>query len=65
MDTKKLKIAALKYEINTHLDEVLEVLETSNIIERSEMWFESRAYDWIESKPSEDEMDMILKKLGY
>jgi len=65
MDTKKLKVAALKYEINTHLDEVLEVLETSNIIERSEMWFESRAYDWIDSEPSEDDMDMILKKLGY
>lgn len=65
MAKKNLKVTALKHEISTNLDEVLDVLEKLKLIEPSDVWFESRAEDWIYSEPSEEDMDKVLKELGY
>lgn len=65
MAKKNLKVSALKFEINTNLDKVLEILEKLKFIEHSDVFFESRADDWIYSEPPEEDMDMVLKELGY
>lgn len=65
MAKKNLKMTALKHEISTNLDEVLEVLEKLKLIEPSDVWFESRAEDWLYGEPPEEDMDKVLKELGY
>lgn len=65
MAKKNLKVSTLKFEISTNLDEVLNVLEKLKLVEPSQVFFESRAEDWIYSEPSESDMDMVLKELGY
>lgn len=65
MTKKNLKVTVLKYEISTNLDEVLDVLEKLRLVEPSDVWFESRAENWIYSEPTEEDMDKVLKELGY
>lgn len=65
MTKKNLKVSALKYEISTNLDEVLNVLEKLKLVAPSEVFFESRAEDWIYGEPPEADMDNVLKELGY
>ena len=65
MAKKNLKEAALRYEINVHIDETLEVLKKLGFVENSDMFFDSLAYDWIDNEPSEKDMDKVLKALGY
>ena len=65
MAKKNLKVSTLKFEISTNLDEVLNVLEKLKLVAPSQVFFESRAEDWIYSEPSESDMDMVLKELGY
>ncbi len=65
MTKKNLKVSALKHEISVNLDSVLEVLEKLKFVKSSEVFFESRAYDWIDNEPSETDMDKVLKELGY
>ena len=65
MAKKNLKVSALKFEISTNLDKVLEVLEKLKFIEHSDVFFESWAEDWIYSEPPEQDMDKVLKELGY
>lgn len=65
MTKKNLKVTVLKYEISTNLDEVLDVLEKLRLVESSDVWFESRAENWIYSEPTEEDMDKVLKELGY
>lgn len=65
MTKKNLKVSALKHEISVNLDGVLEVLEKLKFVKPSEVFFESRAYDWIDNKPCENDMNKVLKELGY
>lgn len=65
MTKKNLKVSALKYEILANLDRFLEVLEKLKFVKPSEIFFESRAYDWIDNEPSEADMDKVLEGLGY
>lgn len=65
MTNKNLKVSALKFEISTNLDEVLNVLEKFKLVAHSKVFFESQAEDWIYGKPPEEDMDKILKELGY
>lgn len=65
MTKKNLKVSTLKFEIMTNLDEVLKVLEKLKLVAPSEVFFESRAEDWLYSKPPEQDMDKVLKELGY
>lgn len=65
MKKKNLKESAIRYEINLNLDKVLEVLGRLNFINTSEVWFESLAYDWIDNEPPEEDLDRVLKELGY
>ena len=65
MKKKNLKESAIRYEINLNLDKVIEVLGRLNFINTSEVWFESLAYDWIDNEPPEDDLDRVLKELGY
>lgn len=65
MAKKNLKMTALKHEISTNLDEVLDILEKLKLIEPSDVWFESRAEDWLYGEPPEEDMDKVLKELGY
>ena len=65
MVKKNLKLAALKHEISINTDKVLEIVEKFNFVEKSEIFFESRVYNWIDSEPSEKDMDKVLKALGY
>lgn len=65
MKKKNLKESAIRYEINLNLDKVIEVLGRLNYINTSEVWFESLAYDWIDNEPPEEDLDRVLKELGY
>lgn len=65
MKKKNLKESAIRYEINLNLDKVIEVLGQLNFINTSEVWFESLAYDWIDNEPPEEDLDRVLKELGY
>lgn len=65
MAKKNLKESALRYEIQINLDNVLDVLGKLNFINTSEVWFESLAYDWIDNEPPEEDLDRVLKELGY
>ena len=65
MKKKNLKESAIKYEINLNLDKVIEVLGRLNFINTSEVWFESLAYNWIDNEPPEEDLDRVLKELGY
>lgn len=65
MKRKNLKESAIRYEINLNLDKVIEVLGRLNFINTSEVWFESLAYDWIDNEPPEEDLDRVLKELGY
>lgn len=65
MKKKNLKESAIRYEINLNLDKVIEVLGRLNFINTSEVWFESLAYDWIDNEPPEEDLDKVLKELGY
>lgn len=65
MAKKNLKESALRYEIQINLDNVLDVLGRLNFINTSEVWFESLAYDWIDNEPPEEDLDRVLKELGY
>nr|DAV13666.1 MAG TPA: hypothetical protein [Caudoviricetes sp.] len=65
MKKKNLKESAIRYEINLNLDKVIEVLGRLNFINTSEVWFESLAYDWIDNEPPEEDLDRVLKELGY
>lgn len=65
MKKKNLKESAIRYEINLNLDKVIEVLGRLNFINTSEVWFESLAYDWIDNEPPEEDLDSVLKELGY
>ena len=60
-----MKESAIRYEINLNLDKVIEVLGRLNFINTSEVWFESLAYDWIDNEPPEEDLDRVLKELGY
>ena len=64
-ENRKLKAAALKYEIAANLDRVLEILQKLKFVNDSEVWFESLAYDWLDSEPSDEDMTAVLKRLGY
>lgn len=65
MKKKNLKESAIRYEINLNLDKVIEILGRLNFINTSEVWFESLAYDWIDNEPPEEDLDRVLKELGY
>ena len=65
MKKKNLKESAIRYEINLNLDKVIEVLGRLNFINTSKVWFESLAYDWIDNEPPEEDLDRVLKELGY
>jgi len=65
MTKKNLKVSALKYEISTNVDKVLEVLEKLQYVEHSEFFTDSNAYCWLEDEPSEADMDKVLDELGY
>lgn len=65
MKKKNLKESAIRYEVNLNLDKVIEVLGRLNFINTSEVWFESLAYDWIDNEPPEEDLDRVLKELGY
>ena len=65
MAKKNLKMTALKHEISTNLDEVLDILEKLKLIEPSDVWFESRAEDWLYGEPPEEDMDKVIKEFGY
>lgn len=65
MKKKNLKESAIRYEINLNLDKVIEVLGRLNFINTSEVWFESLAYNWIDNEPPEEDLDRVLKELGY
>ena len=65
MKKRNLKESAIRYEINLNLDKVIEVLGRLNFINTSEVWFESLAYDWIDNEPPEEDLDRVLKELGY
>lgn len=65
MKKRNLKESAIRYEINLNLDKVIEVLGRLNFINTSEVWFESLAYDWIDNEPPEEDLDKVLKELGY
>ena len=65
MKKKNLKESAIRYEINLNLDKVIEVLGRLNFTNTSEVWFESLAYDWIDNEPPEEDLDRVLKELGY
>ena len=65
MKKKNLKESAIRYEITLNLDKVIEVLGRLNFINTSEVWFESLAYDWIDNEPPEEDLDRVLKELGY
>ena len=65
MKKKNLKESAIRYEINLNLDKGIEVLGRLNFINTSEVWFESLAYDWIDNEPPEEDLDRVLKELGY
>lgn len=65
MKKKNLKESAIRYEINLNLDKVIDVLGRLNFINTSEVWFESLAYDWIDNEPPEEDLDRVLKELGY
>ena len=65
MKKKNLKESAIRYEINLNLAKVIEVLGRLNFINTSEGWFESLAYDWIDNEPPEEDLDRVLKELGY
>ena len=63
--TKKLKVSALKYEISTNVEQVLEILEKLNFVEHSKFFTNSNAYCWIEDEPNENDIDAVLERLGY
>jgi len=65
MAKKNLKVTALRYEINFNIDKVLTILQKLNLIEKSANWSESQAFDWIADEPTEQDMDRVLKELGY
>lgn len=65
MKKKNLKESAIRYEINLNLDKVIEVLGRLNFINTSKVWFESLAFDWIDNEPPEEDLDRVLKELGY
>ena len=65
MKKNNLKESAIRYEINLNLDKVIEVLGRLNFINTSEVWFESLAYNWIDNEPPEEDLDRVLKELGY
>ena len=65
MAKKNLKESALRYEIQINLDNVLDILGKLKFVNTSEVWFESLAYDWIDNEPPEEDLDRVLKELGY
>ena len=65
MAKRNLKESALKYEISINTEKVLDVLEKLNFIEHSSFFSDSSAYYWIDDKPSEEDIDKVLKALGY
>lgn len=65
MAKRNLKESALKYEISINTEKVLDVLEKLNFIEHSNFFSDSNAYCWIDDKPSEADIDKVLKELGY
>ena len=62
---KNLKVSALKFEISTNVEKVLKVLEKFKFIEHSDIWMDSNASWWLSDDPSEEDMDKVLKALGY
>lgn len=65
MEKKNLKRAALKHEISTNIGSVIDVLERLKIIKPSKFFIDSMAYDWLDNEPNENDMDNVLKALGY
>lgn len=65
MAKKNLKVSALNYEISTHVEKVLEILEKLKFVEHSEFFVDSNAYWWLDGEPSEEDIDKVLKELGY
>ena len=68
MAKKNLKESALYRELNLDLDKFLRILFNLGFIPDRKTYAdttESDAYCFLEDHPTEEQMDKVLKKLGY
>ena len=69
MATKKknLKESALYRELNYDLLAFLKAMLKLGFTEKTKLrdMYDSDAYCWLEDEPSEEDMDKMLKELGY
>lgn len=65
MTKKNLKVSALKHEISTNVEQVLDILIMLNFVKGSTFFIDSEAANWLDDEPSEADMDKVLEELGY